>query len=209
MGVRANAGAVAVPVNGTDCGPPKALSVTVTVPLRAPAALGSKSTLIEQLAPAAIEPLHGLMSDVTTRKFALPATLVILSAAVPVLVRVIVWTGLAVPTSCGAKLRLAGDRLTTGAGAPVPLSVALATGAPQLPKAASSITQTLAAREPGMVGVKVTETVQLTAGLSEPHMLLSAKSRGSAPVRLTIGVALTIPVLDNVRVWAELVSPTL
>ena len=43
-----------VPLRLTVCGlPPKALSLTLSVPVRLPAATGLKVTLMEQLAPAA------------------------------------------------------------------------------------------------------------------------------------------------------------
>ena len=47
--------ATPVPVRLAVCGLPVALSVTVTVPVREPAAVGVKVTLIEQLPPAATE----------------------------------------------------------------------------------------------------------------------------------------------------------
>src|SRR5450432_1259936 len=57
VGLRAAEGptAVPVPVRLAVCGLPAALSVTVTVPVRVPAAVGVKVTLMEQLAPAATE----------------------------------------------------------------------------------------------------------------------------------------------------------
>jgi hypothetical protein len=46
---------VPVPLSGTCCGLPAALSVTLTAALRVPLAVGLKVTLIVQLAPAASE----------------------------------------------------------------------------------------------------------------------------------------------------------
>jgi hypothetical protein len=46
-------GAVPVPLSDTSCGLDLPLSVTVSVPLRAPSAIGVKVTEIVQLAPAA------------------------------------------------------------------------------------------------------------------------------------------------------------
>ncbi len=48
-------------VRFTDCGPPVALSVIVSAPLRAPKAVGVNVTLIEQVAPAEREPLQLLL----------------------------------------------------------------------------------------------------------------------------------------------------
>jgi len=47
--------AVPVPLSGTCCGLPEALSVTLTAALRVPVAVGLKVTLIVQLAAAASE----------------------------------------------------------------------------------------------------------------------------------------------------------
>ncbi|HEV2380052.1 MAG TPA: hypothetical protein VG206_09695 [Terriglobia bacterium] len=69
------------------------------------------------------------------------------------------------------------------------------------------MTQTLAVRDPEAVGVKVTLIVQLAPGASDGHILVSGKWWGSAPVTLTMGVALTIPVFESVRFWGALVVP--
>ena len=53
VGESVTAGAVPVPVAVSVCGLPAALSVMVSVALRAPAAVGLKVTLKVQLAPAA------------------------------------------------------------------------------------------------------------------------------------------------------------
>src|SRR5258706_15082825 len=57
VGLRAAEGptAVPVPVRLAVCGLPAALSVTVIVPVRVPAAVGVKVTLMVQFAPAATE----------------------------------------------------------------------------------------------------------------------------------------------------------
>src|SRR5207248_1749827 len=53
VGANPTAGAVPFPLSATVCGLPPALSVTDSVPVRAPEVVGVKVTLIEQLAPAA------------------------------------------------------------------------------------------------------------------------------------------------------------
>ena len=69
-----------VPPRRTICGLLGASSVTESVPLALPAALGLKVTLIEQLAPdARLEPLQVSVSP----KSAVTATLAMLSAVVP------------------------------------------------------------------------------------------------------------------------------
>lgn len=172
-GARATAGWVPVPVSATDCGLPAALSATVTVPLIVPADFGSKSSVMVQLAPTAIDPLHGLTSAVPIAKSALAVMLVMLSAAEPVLVRVTFCVALDVPTGCEPKLKLAGEKLATGAGVmPVPVS-ATTCGLP----AALSMMLIDPVRAPATDGVKVTLIVQLAPGASvEPQMVVSLKS---------------------------------
>jgi len=53
VGVRVTAGAVPLPVSGTVCGLPVALSVTEMLAVRLPVAVGVKVTEMVQLAPAA------------------------------------------------------------------------------------------------------------------------------------------------------------
>src|SRR6266540_2265646 len=85
------------------------------------------------------------------------STLLIVSGAVPVFVRVAVFALLVVFTSCDPKPRLLGVRLTAGAGVvPVPVSET-SRGLPD----ASSVIVRVAARAPAAVGVNVTEIVQL------------------------------------------------
>ena len=55
-GERAAAGAIPVPVRGTDCGLPGMLSLTVILAVRVPVAVGLNVTLIVQALPAASVP---------------------------------------------------------------------------------------------------------------------------------------------------------
>ena len=91
MGERLTAAAVPVPERLTVCGLPLALSVTVNAAVQRPLAEGLKVTLIVQLAPAATE-LPQLL--VWAKSLALAPErrerLVMLKAALPELVRVIV-----------------------------------------------------------------------------------------------------------------------
>ena len=101
---------IAVPVILEVCGLPLALSVTLTVPVMVPTAVGAKLTVIVQLLPAArLEP-----QVLVTVYFLLMVMLVIVSAAVPVLVRVTFCPALIVLMICCPKVRLAGDKLTAG-----------------------------------------------------------------------------------------------
>jgi hypothetical protein len=79
------------------------------VPVLVPSALGLKVTAIAQLAPA----LTMLPQVLVWEKSPMAAMLEIVSEALPVLVRVMVWALLA-PTISAGKVSEAGDKLTTG-----------------------------------------------------------------------------------------------
>jgi hypothetical protein len=99
-----------------------------------------------------------------------------LKAPLPLLVRVVVWAVLLVPTDWLPKERLVGERPSTGA-VPVPERLT-AWGLPP----ALSLMLIEAARLPLAVGVKVTLTVQLAPAASElPQVLVWAKSLALAP----------------------------
>src|SRR5574337_1257759 len=99
------------------------------------------------------------------------AMLVMLSTALPVLVRVTVCAALVVFTIWLAKVRPAADRLTAGAAvAPVPVRVNEC-GLP----VALSVMVTAAARVPVAVGVNVTLIVQVPLAATEaPQVLVCA-----------------------------------
>ncbi len=103
-------GVTAVPLRETVCGLPAALSVNVTVPFTLPVVSGARVTLIAQFAPAARVAPQLLVSA----KFALAAILVIVSEAVPVLVRVMSSGSLLVPSTSSPKVRLFAEKDTLG-----------------------------------------------------------------------------------------------
>src|SRR5437763_6200496 len=118
------AGAVPFPLSANVCGLPPALSVTDSVPVRAPEVVGVKVTLIEQLAPAAkVAGLVGqaLAPVLVAAKSPEAAKEVIVKAAVPVLVSVAVTGALVVMSSWLPKPRLVGANPTAGA-VPPPMS---------------------------------------------------------------------------------------
>src|SRR5438105_3181398 len=93
VGANPTAGALPSPVSGIVCGLPPASSVTDSVPVRAPKAVGVKVTLIVQLAPAA--KVAGLVRQalapvLVAAKSPEAAKELIVKAAVPVLVSVTV-----------------------------------------------------------------------------------------------------------------------
>ena len=113
----AEGAAVAVPLSETCCGLDAALSVKVTAPVRVPVAVGAKTTEIVQLAfTARLAPQ--LFDWAKSPEAAMP---LMASAAVPLLVKVTACAGLVVVIAWLPNVRLAGDKLTTGA-TPVPLS---------------------------------------------------------------------------------------
>jgi hypothetical protein len=93
-------------------------------------------------------------------------TLVIVSAAVPVFVRVTVEAALDDPTDWLAKMTLAGER-TTVADAPVPVSGTVCTAPLPL-----SVRVMVPAIVPLAVGVKLTLIVQLAPDATPPLQLL-------------------------------------
>src|SRR5438105_15044146 len=107
VGANPTAGAVPFPLSATVCGLPPALSVTDSVPVRAPEVVGVKVTLIEQLAPAAkVAGLVGqaLAPVLVAAKSPEAAKEVIVKAAVPVLVSVAVTGALVVMSSWLPKI---------------------------------------------------------------------------------------------------------
>lgn len=113
-----------LPVKLIVCTPVPALSLIVIVPLLVPVAVGVKVTEMEQDAPAAMVPLllpAGMQVFVCANS-ALPLLIAdIFKLALPVLLRVTFLAGLVVPTAWEAKLKVVGDRLTTGP-TPVPVT---------------------------------------------------------------------------------------
>lgn len=82
-----------VPVSGTDCGLPLALSVIETAPLKLPLLCGVKVTLIMQLAP----PVSEAGQLLVCAKGKLVAMLLMLRLAPPVFANVTVCAALVVP----------------------------------------------------------------------------------------------------------------
>jgi len=105
-----------VPINCTVCGLPCALDVTVIMPIRVPDAVGTKLTFIVQLTPAARLPPQLPVS----RKSPLGTMLLKVTRAPPLLVSVIGWGWLVVPTNCWLKVRLDVEKDRLG-NTPVPV----------------------------------------------------------------------------------------
>ena len=111
---------VPVPLSGTCCGLPAALSVTVKLALRAPVVDGLNVRLTVQLAAAARElPQVVAVSGKSRASAPVTAMLLIVIAVVPMLVSVTFFTGLVRPTASVPKPNGVGISLAV---VPVPLS---------------------------------------------------------------------------------------
>jgi hypothetical protein len=204
LSVTLGADVTPVPVSGTLCGLPPALSLMLRVAERAPFADGVKVTLMMQLAVAArVLGLSGQV-EVSAKSAAFaPFTVMplIVSAAAPLFVRVIVCAELVAPIFWLPKLSEVGLSVTAGAETtPVPLRGTLC-GLP----AALSLILTLALRAPEADGEKVTPIVQLAPAASvlgdSGQVVVSAKSAAFVPVRLTLLIVnAAVPELVSVTV---------
>lgn len=103
------------------CGEPGALVGMLKEPLAAPATVGVKVKLIEQL-PIGMSPVQLFVDIANGPEMVGPRMLI---TADPVLVMVSVWAPLVVETVCAAKLNEVALGLKIGAGAAVTVSVAL------------------------------------------------------------------------------------
>jgi hypothetical protein len=108
---RLKPGPVPVPVRLTVWGLPAALSITLTEAVKLPTAAGVNVTLMVQLPLAATELPHVLVCAKSLGLAPVSPMLLMVRAAVPVLVRVMVCEALATPTDWLPKARLAGLRL--------------------------------------------------------------------------------------------------
>jgi hypothetical protein len=152
-------GAAPVPVRVTICGLVDVeLSVMLREAVRVPPAAGVKVTLMVQLALAATELPQVLVWAKSPESVPVTATVIGLRVAFPVLLRVTDCAALVVPRFWLLKVRLAGERVTTG---PVLIPLRAITCVP-VPAALSVIV-----RVPASVptvpagGVKVTLIAQL------------------------------------------------
>jgi len=165
---------VPVPVNGTVCGLPLALSVIVRVPMRVPVAVGVNVTLIVQaFDPAVAGKVAGLIGQavapvLVSAKSPEAAIELIVRAPVPVFVSVTVCAALVVATNWLLKVRLVGASITVGVGvSPVPLSAKFCGLVLSL-----SVSPNVAVSAPATVGLNFTLTVQVLVapkGMLPPH----------------------------------------
>jgi hypothetical protein len=151
---------VPVPVSATICGLPVALSLSVSVALLVPVAVGVNVTLMAQIAPAATLDPQVLVWAKSPLLAPVIVMLLMVSAAVPVLVRVSVSAALFVPTVWLPKAIELLERLTAGV-VPVPVSATVCGLFDAL-----SVMVTVPETDPVAVGVKVTGMRQLPPAAS-------------------------------------------
>jgi len=158
--VNPKSGGVVVPVSGTVCGLPAALSMMVKVPMRVPAAVGVNVTLIVQFAFAAS--IAGVIGQavvpvLVAAKSPDPAMEMIVRGPVPVFVSVTVCAVLVVFSAWLPNVRLVGASITVGVGvSPLPVSEKICGLVLSL-----SVSRNVAVSAPDTVGLNVTLTVQV------------------------------------------------
>src|SRR5437016_6091171 len=189
------------------CGLPPALSVSDSVPVRAPEAVGVEVTLMVQVPPAAkVAGLVGqaLAPVLVAAKSPEGANELIVKAAAPVFVSVTVIGALVVASSWLPKSRLVGANPTPGA-VLFPLGVMICGLPPAL-----SVSDSVPVRAPEAVGVKVTLMVQFAPAAKVPALhdalpisvLVAAKSPEAANELI---VKAAVPVFVSVTVIGALV----
>jgi hypothetical protein len=135
---------------------------------------------------------------------------VIVSAALPVLVKVTLCAALVVPTSWPLNVRLVAEKPTAGAAAVVPVPVSdMLCGLP----AASSVTRRVAFRVPVAVGSNATLITQFAPAASvvglTGQVLVGAKSTLFAPlIAMLVIKSPALPVLVKVTLCGALAVPT-
>jgi hypothetical protein len=192
------------------------LSVTVSVPARAPKTVGVKVTLIMQFAPAAS--VAGLIGQavapvLVAAKSPEAAIVLIVRAAVPVFVNVTVCAVLVVLSTWLPKDRVVGANPTPGA-APDPLRLTSNVCELEIPPSVTVTVMASVALSPEAVdGVNVTPTVhEAPAAMLAPQLLEGeAKSVALVPVNAILvpgkGIGSEVLFVRDTVIAAE-VTPT-
>jgi hypothetical protein len=198
------------PERVTFCGLPLPESAKLSVAVRVPDTDGLNTTLTVQLAAAArLEP-QVLLEMAKSPGFEPPIVipLMVMEDVVPLL-NVAVWDALVDPTAVFGKPMLVGETVTLPDEAVPPVPVKLTFCGLLL---AESATFNVAARDPVVAGLNISEMVQLAdAARLLPQVLLEiVKSPGFVPVNVMPLIVMEEPVpLVNVADFDELVEPTL
>ncbi len=175
-----------VPVSGTLCALPSALSEITMAPDLPPPAAGLKITGMVQFTPAAKVAPQVLVWEKS------PTALIVerVSVMLPVLVKVTDCAALVKPDNRAGKLSEAGDKLTHG---PIPVPVRLTICVLPLTPPLLSLMVTEPVSGPGATGEKVTVTIQVPpAATLLPQLLVSLKF---ALVAMLVMLSAAAPVL--------------
>jgi len=198
-------GVVPVPVSETVWGLPGALSVSVRLPERLPAAVGVNVTFMTQLPLAATGVLVlQVVPLAATAKSPVTAMLVKLKGAAPVLFTVTVLGALVVPSGWFPKGRFVGDSETAGV-VPVPVSETVWGLDVVL---SDRVRAPLAAPAPDGANAKATWHVPEGAITVEVEQVVDASIRKPALTVILVNPRLAAPVLVMVTVKSELCVPT-
>jgi hypothetical protein len=195
---------IPVPVIGTECGLPAASVAMLTDADFAPTLVGVNTTLIVQFAPAArLAPQ--LFVKLNSAAFApASAMLEIVSAAVPVLVSVIICGGLGMLINCGGNVTPAGGGEMIGMPTPVPVK-GTECGLP----AASVAMLTEADFAPTLVGVNTTVKVQFAPAARlapQPFARMNSAAFGPVSVMLMM-LSVVAPLLVSITLVGTLGAP--
>lgn len=187
------AGAVPVPLSGTTCGEPAALSAIERLAETAPDAVGVKVTVMGQVACGAM--LAQLAAGEALKKDD-PAmvTAVMAKALLPVLVTVMVWLVLG-PTFWLPKGTLVGFSEMPAA-RPVP-DRATDCGEP----GALSAMERVAEKPPSALGVNVSAMEQLVCGAMLVQLPAAVAPKKAEPVLTEVMVKGRLPLLETIRDW--------
>lgn len=124
--------------------------------------------------------------------------------AVPVFFTVTTFAGLVVPTACEANVSLVGVTVIVTAAFPVPVRLTICGEFIAL-----SATETVAVRVPTVVGLNVTDIVQLLVAANVvPHGVVPLPTDAKSPVVVMASDVLAEPVFFTVTVLPALVVPT-
>ena len=209
VGDRVTSGtATPVPVNGTACGEPVALSAIESDAVNAPAASGLNSTDTVHVAPAASE-VPQVVADLTKEVAFVPVIVsdVSVSAAVPEFFTVTSCAAVVDPTFVEANVRLVGDKVTVAVAAvPVPLRAAVC-GVP----VALSATESEAVSAPVAAGLNSTDTAHVALTASEVPQVFAEMTNELALVPVSVSevsVSAPVPEFFTVTTCAAVVAPS-
>jgi hypothetical protein len=173
------------------------------VPVRVPVAVGVNVTITEQLAgdgpnvPVQV-PAVSAKSPVVSNEIGVDP--------VPVFFIVMVLAALVVPTACLANVSLVGVAVTTTVGAlPVPVRLTICGEF-----VAPSVMESVPVRVPVVVGLNVTDIVQLALlpASTVPHGVVPPATAEKFPLAANESDVLAVPVFFSVTTFAALVVPT-